>query len=99
MSDRGVQYAGGEHRARLAAAGIEPSMSRPGNPCDNAAMESWMATYKRECVALAEVAGGSATRAAATADFFTCVETYYNRVRLHSALRFQSPVDFQNQLN
>jgi putative transposase len=98
-SDRGVQYACAEHRALLAAAGIQPSMSRPGNPYDNAAMESWMATYKRECVALAEAAGGYATRAAATADFFDYVETYYNRVRLHSALGFQSPVDFENQLN
>jgi transposase InsO family protein len=42
----------------LATAGIQPSTSRPGNPSDNAAMESWMATDKRECVALAEQAGG-----------------------------------------
>jgi putative transposase len=98
-SDRGVQYACAEHRALLAAAGIEPSMSRPGNPYDNAAMESWMATYKRECVALAEQTGGYATRAEATADFFAYVETYYNRVRLHSALGYQSPVDFENQNN
>ena len=98
-SDRGVQYACAEHRALLAAAGIEPSMSRPGNPHDNAAMESWMATYKRECVTRAEQSGGYATRAAATADFFAYVETYYNRVRLHSPLGFQSPVDFENQPN
>ena len=74
-------------------------MSRAGNPYDNAAMESWMATSKRECVALAEEAGGYATRAQATADFFDYVEAYYNRVRLHSALGYQSPVDFENQLN
>lgn len=98
-SDRGVQYACAEHRALLATTGIEPSMSRPGNPYDNAAMESWMATYKRECVELAELAGGYATRAQAAADFFAFVETYYNRVRLHSALGYQSPVDFENQLN
>jgi transposase InsO family protein len=98
-SDRGVQYACAEHRALLDAAGIQPSMSRPGNPYDNAAMESWMATYKRECVALAEATGGYATRAAAKADFFDYVETYYNRVRRHSALGYQSPVDFENQLN
>jgi transposase InsO family protein len=98
-SDRGVQYACAEHRAALAAAGLEPSMSRAGNPYDNAAMESFMATYKRECVALAEEAGGYATRAAATSDFFAYVETYYNRVRLHSALAYQSPVDFETQVN
>ena len=47
-SDRGVQYASREHRALLQAAGMVPSMSRAGNPYDNAAMESFMATYKRE---------------------------------------------------
>jgi transposase InsO family protein len=46
-----------------AAAGIQPSMSRPGNLYDNAAMEGWMATDQRECVALAVQTGGY------TADF------------------------------
>lgn len=98
-SDRGVQYASAAHRALLALAGLEASMSRAGNPYDNATMESFMATYKRECVGLAEQAGGYVTRAAATADFFAYAETYYNRVRLHSALGYQSPVDFETQLN
>ncbi len=98
-SDRGVQYASGEHRALLAAAGIQPSMSRAGNPYDNAAMESFMATYKRECVSLAEERGGYATRADATDAFFDSVEKYYNRERLHSALGYKSPVDFELQLN
>ena len=98
-SDRGRQYASGEYRGWLAAAGLEPSMSRAGNPYDNAAMESFNATYKRECVGLAEAQGGYATRAEATADFFNYVEKYYNRVRRHSALGFQSPVDFELQLN
>ena len=96
-SDRGVQYACADHRALLAGAGIEPSMSRPGNPYDNAAMESFMATYKRECASLAIEAGGYTTRAQARGDFFDYVETYYNRVRRHSALGYQSPVDFENQ--
>lgn len=98
-SDRGVQYASADHRSLLAAAGIEPSMSRAGNPYDNAAMESFIATYKRECVGLAEEAGGYATRDQATADFFDYVETYYNRQRSHSALGYQSPVDFESQRN
>lgn len=98
-SDRGVQYASAEHRAVLAAAGLEPSMSRAANPYDNAVMESFMATYKRECVGLAEEAGGYATRADAAADFFAYAETYYNRQRLHSTLGYKSPVDFENQRN
>lgn len=95
-SDRGIQYASAQYRALLAAAGIQPSMSRPANPYDNAAMESFMATYKRECVGLS---GGYATQAQAAQDFFAYVETYYNRQRSHSALGYQTPVDFENQLN
>ena len=98
-SDRGVQYACADHRALLAAHGLEPSMSRAGNPYDNAAMESFMATYKRECVALAEERGGYATQAQATTDFFAFAERYYNRERLHSALGYKTPVDFENQTN
>lgn len=98
-SDRGVQYACAEHRAVLAAAGLQPSMSRAGNPYDNAAMESFMATYKREGVALAEEAGGYATRAEATQDFFAYAESYYNRARRHSALGYETPVDFESQMN
>jgi transposase InsO family protein len=98
-SDRDVPYASAEYRELLTAAGLTPSMSRPGNPYDNAAMESFNATYKRECVGLAEARGGYATRAEATNDFFDYVEKYYNRVRHHSALGFQSPVDFELELN
>lgn len=98
-SDRGVQYASGEHRAVLAAAGIEPSMSRVGNPYDNAAMESFMATYKRECVALALCAGGYADPTHATREFFEYVECYYNRQRRHSALGYQTPLDFETHVN
>jgi putative transposase len=98
-SDRGVQYASGEHRDLLTAAGMAPSMSRAGNPYDNATMESFNATYKRECVGLAEARGGYATRAEATHDFFNYVEKYYNRERSHSALGYKTPVDFENQLN
>ena len=98
-SDRGVQYASGEYRELLAAAGLTPSMSRAGNPYDNAAMESFNATYKRECVGLAEAGGGYATRAEAINDFFAYVEKYYNRLRRHSALGFKSPVDFEQQTN
>lgn len=97
--DRGVQYASTEHRQRLVAAGRQPSMSWVGNPYDNAAMESFMATYRRECVGLAQAAGSYATRAGATQDFFQDVEASYNRERRHSALGYPSPVDFETQLN
>jgi transposase InsO family protein len=98
-SDRGVQYASGEHRSLIVAAGLELSMSRAGNPYDNAVMESFMATYKRECVGLAEAAGGYDKRTEAQLDFFSYAEQYYNRERRHSALGYKSPVDFERQLN
>lgn len=98
-TDRGVQYASVEHREVLAAAGIEPSMSRVGNPYDNAAMESFLATYKRECVALAEAAGGYTDPTHATLEFFEYVECYYNRQRRHSALGYQTPLDFERNVN
>jgi transposase InsO family protein len=93
-SDRGVQYACGDFRAALADAQLVASMSRKGNCYDNAAMESFWSTYKRECAGLL-----FATRRAATAATFAYLETFYNRVRLHSALGYQSPVDFENQRN
>jgi putative transposase len=95
-SDRGVQYACADHRALLEAAGLIASMSRPANPYDNAAMESFMATYKRECV---NIAGRYATRSDAAADYFTYTETYYNRIRLHSSIDYRSPMDFENQMS
>ena len=98
-SDRGVQYASKDYRKQLEQTGLIASMSRSGNPCDNAAMESFNATYKRECVGLAEARGGYITRAEATNDFFDYVEKHYNRVRRHSSLGSKTPVDFENQLN
>ena len=93
-SDRGVQYACGDFRAALADARLVASMSRKGNCYDNAAMESFWSTFKRE--------GADTlfpTRRDGTAAAFDYIETFYNRVRLHSALGYQSPVDFENQLN
>ena len=93
-SDRGVQYACGDFRAALADARLVASMSRKGNCYDNAAMESFWSTFKRE--------GADTlfpTRRDGTAAVFDSIETFYNRVRLHSALGYQSPVDFEKQLN
>jgi putative transposase len=94
-SDRGVQYASAAYRGRLAQAGVIPSMSRKGNCYDNALMESFWSTLKRGLVQHQVFA----TRAAARAAIFEWIEVFYNRTRFHSALGYQSPVDFEQQLN
>jgi putative transposase len=94
-SDRGCQYASADYRALLAAHGLVPSMSRSGNPYDNAAMESFYSTLKIECLHRQKLA----TQAQAQAVTFDYLETFYNRERIHSALGYKSPVDFEQQLN
>ena len=94
-SDRGVQYASGDYRQVLQAFGLEASMSRRGNCYDNAAMESFWSTLKNELIHRVKYQ----TRAQARRSIFVWIETYYNRVRLHSSLGYKSPVDFENQLN
>jgi transposase InsO family protein len=94
-SDQGVQYASRNYRQRLAQAGAVPSMSRRGNCYDNAAMESFWSSLKRELVHRRQFA----TRAEARAAIFEWIEVFYNRERFHSALGFKSPVDFEKQLN
>ena len=70
--------------------GITHSMSRSGNCYDNAAMESFWATLKTECFR----SRIPATRAEATSMVFDSIETFYNPVRLHNTLGYQSPVEF-----
>lgn len=94
-SDRGVQYASAAYRQRLAQAGVVPSMSRRGNCYDNALMESFWSTLKRELVHRCQFT----TRGQARAVIFEWIEVFYNRERFHSALGFKSPVDFESQLN
>jgi transposase InsO family protein len=94
-SDRGVQYASAAYRQRLAQAGVIPSMSRRGNCYDNAMMESFWSTMKRELVHRCLFA----TRAQARAAIFEWIEIFYNRTRFHSALGYKSPVDFETKLN
>ena len=91
-SDRGIQYASNAYRALLAQYQITPSMSRPANPYDNAIAESFMATLKTECFD-----HPPATRADAKLKVFDYLETFYNPRRLHSALGYQSPVEFEKQ--
>jgi putative transposase len=94
-SDRGAQYASADYRQALADGGLVASMSRRGNCYDNAAMESFWATLKLELVYRTSFA----TRAAARAQIFDYIETFYNRQRAHSALDYHSPVDFELKNN
>jgi putative transposase len=90
-SDRGVQYACGDYIAKLEAAGIQPSMSRVGNPYDNAMAESFMKTLKQEEVNGTDYRDLAHARAA----IGTFIEQVYNRQRLHSALAYQSPEEYE----
>jgi len=90
-SDQGVQYACGDYIARLQHAGIQPSMSRPGCPWDNAMAESFMRTLKRE-----EVNGQAyRDRAEAEASIGAFIEAVYNGQHLHSALAYLAPEEFE----
>lgn len=94
-SDRGSQYASDAYRELLRRHGATPSMSRPANCYDNARMESFWATLKGELIGDYVFA----TRAEAKTALFDYIEVFYNRRRLHSALGFQSPVDYENNLS
>jgi len=92
-SDRGVQYACEEYIAILEKQRMIPSMSRPANPYDNASCESFMKTLKREEIHANQYDDLEPLRAN-IAEF---IEQYYNRQRLHSALGYRSPEEFEQQ--
>lgn len=94
-SDRGVQYACGGYRRELQRHGLIASMSRKGNCYDNAAMEAFWSTLKRE--ALAESVEWTKDRV--RRELFEFIEADYNRSRLHSSLGYESPVDFEKANN
>lgn len=90
-SDRGVQYAAAEYTDLLKASGIQISMSRVGNPYDNAKAERFMKTLKYEQVYLCEYENLAEAKAS-IADF---IERVYNHKRLHSALGYLPPAEFE----
>ena len=94
-SDRGVQYASAEYRRALQTQGAVASMSRRACCYDNAAMESFWSTLKRELIYRRDFQ----THAEARCEIFAYIEAHYNRKRLHSSLGYLSPADFENQLN
>jgi transposase InsO family protein len=94
-SDRGVQYAATDYRHALARAGLIASMSRKGNCYDNATMESFWSTLKWELVYRRKFTTHQQARSA----IFDYIECFYNPKRLHSALNFLSPVDFEAKNN
>jgi putative transposase len=90
-SDRGCQYASKTYRALLQQRRLKPSMSAAGNCYDNAAMESFWSTLKTEWLHHQQFQSHHQARLAV----FDYIETFYNPKRLHSALGYQSPVDFE----
>jgi putative transposase len=90
-SDQGAQYTALSFSERLREVGIKPSMGRTGTALDNAMAESFVSTLKAELVSRLEFP----TRQAARTAIFEYLETFYNTRRLHSALGYRSPVDFE----
>ena len=92
-SDRGSQYASEHYRRRLREERIGCSMSRRGNCWDNAPMESFFASLKKELVHHEDYA----TRAQARSSIFEYIEAFYNAKRRHSSLGYVSPAEYEQQ--
>jgi putative transposase len=93
-SDRGSQYASGGFRFLLQQNGLRQSMSGKGNCYDNAQAESFFSRFKAELIE----DGVFEDLAQARSEIFSYIEGYYNRVRLHSALGYKSPLEFEMEL-
>ena len=93
-SDRGSQYASEHYRNLLKDYGMQMSMSRKGDCWDNAPMESFFGTLKKELVNHRKFR----TRAEARRDIFDYIEVFYNRERLHSSLGYLSPLNYEKQI-
>lgn len=92
-TDRGCQYTAHRFQSMCLRYGFRQSMSRKGNPYDNAIMESFYRTLKRELVQDAKYDNPEQARM----DIFKYIETYYNTKRIHSALNWLSPIQFETQ--
>ncbi len=90
-SDRGSQYASEHYQLLLARHGITCSMSRKADCWDNAPMESFFASLKKELVHGADFA----TRSEARAAIFEYIEVFYNNQRRHSSLGYVSPAEYE----
>jgi len=93
-SDRGLQYARGEYIALLEKYHMIPSMSRPANPYDNASCESFIKTLKREEIYAHKYENLEHLRT----NIEEFIDEYYNRQRLHSALAYCSPEEFERKI-
>jgi transposase InsO family protein len=93
-SDQGIQYASAEYKKVLDAHQIVPSMSRPANPYDNAACESFMKTLKQEEIYCNQYRDFGEL----SAHLEEFIGNYYNRLRLHSALGYRTPEEFERDI-
>jgi len=94
-SDRGSQYTSARLRNTLAHYGFIQSMSGKGNCYDNAITETFFSTLKKELVYLTNFE----TKEKAATEIFEFIEIFYNRKRLHSALDYESPLEFKLKIN
>ena len=94
-SDRGAQFASAAYRQVLTQHHLIASMGRKANCYDNAFIESFWSSLKYELVYHHRFA----THAEARTAIFDYIETFYNRIRLHSSLAYRSPLNFELQLN
>jgi putative transposase len=93
-SDQGSQYSSDAVRKPLTVIGANLSMSAQGNCYENAKAEAFFSTLKGECFPESQVFG---TKAEARREIFEYIETYYNNVRLHSALGYQAPSQYETE--
>lgn len=94
-SDQGVQYTAKDYRDRLRDLKIIASMSRKGNPYDNAVVESFFSSLKNELTHHRSFSNQNQARS----EIFNYIEIFYNRKRAHATLQYISPVDFEERSN